>query len=155
MFGGGGGSARGGDLNGYLDQGSTIKGDLHFEDTFRVEGRVEGRIVSAGILVVGDKGEVEGEIAVGRVLVKGRVGGRITVTERVELAAGCRVEADIEAPVLVIEEGAHFQGRSLMSRAEKNEQPQAAEVRPIQAAGDGRVAEPDAQTRAAQGRRKS
>lgn len=112
MFSGG----RGGDLNGFLDQGSRIEGDLHFEDTFRVEGHIHGRVVSKGQLVIGEHGRVEGEIAVDRVLVTGRLHGKI-VARRVELARGSRVEADIETPVLVIEEGAFFEGRCHMSPA--------------------------------------
>jgi cytoskeletal protein CcmA (bactofilin family) len=109
-------SGRGGDLNGFLDQGSRIEGDLHFEDTFRVEGHIHGRVVSKGQLVVGEHGRVEGEIAVDRVLVTGRLQGKI-VARRVELARGCRVEAEIETPVLVIEEGAFFEGRCHMGPA--------------------------------------
>lgn len=104
----------GGELNGFLDRGSRIEGELHFEDTFRVEGHIRGRVVSHGALVVGEQGVVEGDVEVARVLVTGRIDGRI-VARRVELAKGCRVHAEIEAPVFVIEEGAFFEGRCSMS----------------------------------------
>ena len=45
-----------GELNGFLDAGSHIQGELHFEDTFRIDGKVTGKIQSAGDLVVGERG---------------------------------------------------------------------------------------------------
>jgi len=103
-----------GDLNGFLDAGSHINGELHFEDTFRVDGKVTGKVVSEGDLVVGEEGEVDGEIAVGRAFISGMVRGAINASGRVELTAGAKVYAEIEAPVLVIEEGGFFEGTSRM-----------------------------------------
>lgn len=103
-----------GELNGFLDRGSRIDGELHFEDTFRVEGHVRGKVVSHGSLVVGEQGQVDGTVEVARLLVTGRVSGKV-IARRVELAKGCRVEAEIETPTLVIEEGAFFEGRCSMS----------------------------------------
>jgi len=102
-------SARG-DLNGFLDAGSHINGELHFEDTFRVDGKLTGKVVSEGDLVVGEQGEVDGDIQVGRVFVSGVVRGSITASSRVELTAGGKVYADLATPALVIEEGAIFEG---------------------------------------------
>ena len=33
-------------LNGFMDEGTELQGELRFRDTFRVDGRVKGRIVS-------------------------------------------------------------------------------------------------------------
>jgi len=106
-----------GDLNGFLDAGSHIHGELHFDDTFRVDGKVTGRVVSKGDLVVGEKGEIHGEIEVGRVFVSGKVEGKIRTTRRTELTAGGRILADIETPSLVIEDGGFFKGRCSMAPA--------------------------------------
>jgi cytoskeletal protein CcmA (bactofilin family) len=106
-----------GDLNGFLDAGSHIQGELHFDDTFRVDGKVTGRVVSKGDLVVGERGEITGEIEVGRVFVSGKVEGKIRTTRRTELTAGGRILADIETPSLVIEDGGFFKGRCIMAPA--------------------------------------
>lgn len=104
-----------GDLNGFLDAGSFIEGALHFEDTFRLDGRLKGRIVSHGDLVVGAHGEIEAEIEVGRIFVSGTVRGSVLAHQRVEIAAGGKLLADIETPSLVVEDGATLQGRCNMS----------------------------------------
>ena len=105
-----------GDLNGFLDAGSHIQGDLHFDDTFRVDGRLTGKAISKGNLVVGENGEVDAQIEVGSIFVSGTVRGNVKATERIEIAAGGQVFADLETPVLVVEDGAILEGHCSMSR---------------------------------------
>lgn len=101
-------------LNGFLDKGSHLQGDLQFEETFRIDGRFEGKIRSGSELILGDSAEVTGEIEVGRLSVNGSLKGTVRATERVELHARARVEADLTTPVLKIEEGARFDGSCRM-----------------------------------------
>jgi cytoskeletal protein CcmA (bactofilin family) len=103
------------ELNGFMDQGTELVGDLRFRDTFRVDGVIKGRIVSDNTLIVGEGGSVEAEIDCGVVSVRGSVKGRIHGRQRVELLAGCRVEGSVVSPRLLIEEGAFFQGECQMS----------------------------------------
>ena len=121
------GKSTSGELNGILDKGSHLRGELHFEQTFRVDGKLTGKVVSDGDLVVGERGEIEGEIEVGRAFVSGLVRGRIHTTRRLEIGAGGRVFADVETPALVIDEGAVFQGNCAMERPARAAAPAAAE----------------------------
>ncbi len=105
-----------GELNGFLDAGSKMTGELRFEDTFRVDGSLEGKVSSKGDLVVGDGGEIDGEIAVGRLFVSGTVRGVINAATRHEITPSGKVEAEIHTPALVIEEGAFFEGACHMQR---------------------------------------
>lgn len=100
----------GDDLNGFLDQGSELSGELRFRDTFRVDGRVRGKIVSDNTLIVGETGRVEADIDCGVVSIRGFVVGHVHGRERIELLAGARVQGTLVAPKLVIEDGASFQG---------------------------------------------
>jgi len=109
-----------GELNGFLDAGSHIKGELHFDDTFRIDGKITGTAISEGDLVVGAGGEVEGEIRTSRVFISGTVRGRIQATRRVEITAQGRVFAEIDTPSLVMEDGALLEGRCSMSGHEKS-----------------------------------
>lgn len=102
-------------LNGFLDKGSHLKGELHFEETFRIDGRFEGKIPSGSELILGDSAEVEAEIYVDRVSINGAFKGTIQAKERVEIHPRARVTGDIETAVLLIEEGAFFQGSCRMA----------------------------------------
>lgn len=105
---------KGSDLNGFLDSGSHVTGELAFEASFRIDGKLTGTVRSDGDLIVGESGEVEGEIHAGQVFVAGAVRGTLRAKRKVQIAPTGRVLADIEAPLLQIEEGAHFEGRCAM-----------------------------------------
>lgn len=104
-----------GELNGFLDKGSTFRGELEFEDTIRIDGKFNGRITSKNELIVGESAQVEGEIAVGNVAISGTVRGKINATGRIEIHRSGRVFCDIETAALIIEEGAVFEGTCAMS----------------------------------------
>jgi cytoskeletal protein CcmA (bactofilin family) len=109
-----------GTLNGFIDKGSQVRGDLSFEETFRIEGRFEGKIRSGNELIIGDSADVTAEIDVGRLSVNGTLKGSVRASERVELLAGARVSGDLVTPVLRIEEGAHFEGSCQMGEETSN-----------------------------------
>jgi len=105
------------DLNGFLDEGTELLGELRFRNTFRVDGRVKGKIVSEHTLVVGESARVEADIDCGTVSIRGSVTGRVQGRERIEVLAGARVQGSLVSPKLVIEEGAFFQGDCDMAPA--------------------------------------
>ena len=104
------------ELNGFLDSGSHVDGELRFEASFRVDGKFTGKITSPGSLVVGESGEVDAEVQVGHIFVTGVLRGTVTAGQRLQIAPGGRVYADITTPSLVIEDGATFEGRCTMTR---------------------------------------
>jgi cytoskeletal protein CcmA (bactofilin family) len=103
-----------GELNGFLDRGATFKGELEFEDTMRIDGRFNGKIMSKNELIVGESAHIEGDVHVGRIAISGTVVGRIVAEQRVEIHRNGKVFSDIDTPALVIEEGAIFQGNCTM-----------------------------------------
>ena len=105
-------------LNGFLDAGSHLHGELHFDDTFRIDGRLTGKVDSNGDLYVGQGGEVQGEVRVGRLFVTGKVDALIQA-QRVEVAAGGQLRGEVSTPCLVIDEGAIFEGQARMVERER------------------------------------
>lgn len=106
-------------LNGFLDRGSHFQGELTFEETFRIDGRFQGKIRSGSELILGDSADVDADIEVGRLSVNGKLQGTVHATERVELLAKARVHATIATPILKVEEGAFLQGSCQMSEVRK------------------------------------
>lgn len=103
-----------GDLNGFLDAGSEMNGELRFEDTFRIDGRFTGTITADGDLIVGERGTVEADVRARRVYISGTVSGSVRARERLEITASGNVHADLETPSLAVEDGACFEGRCTM-----------------------------------------
>ena len=89
-----------------------IKGSIKFTNELIIDGKVEGEIVSSGVLTVGENAEIRGEIKTKSVSVLGKVHGNITVDERCELKSRAVLMGDLKAARLVIEEGATFVGKS-------------------------------------------
>jgi cytoskeletal protein CcmA (bactofilin family) len=106
-------------LNGFVDSGCKLKGELEFSNSFRVDGRVEGIIRSRSELVIGEDGNVEGEIDVARCLVGGQVRGTIKGSEKVVLHASAKVWGEIQAPAVVMEDGAFLEGKVEMESRSK------------------------------------
>ena len=100
-----------------IDEGSEIEGKFNFNGTVMVNGKLRGEIVANDSLVVGDKGVVNATIRAGSVQILGEVVGDVNATERVELCATSRVYGDVDSPIVVIEEGALFQGNCRMTKA--------------------------------------
>ena len=113
-------SKKGGELNGFLDHGSSFKGELEFEDTMRIDGRFNGKIVSKNELIVGESAHIDGDIHVGRIAISGTVVGKIMADQRVEIHRNGKVYSDIDTPALIIEEGAIFQGNCVMGDKKGN-----------------------------------
>jgi cytoskeletal protein CcmA (bactofilin family) len=107
------------DLNGFMDEGTEFHGELRFQDTFRIDGRLTGKVLSEHTLIVGEAGKVDAEIDCGVVSIRGTVSGRVTGRQRIELLAGSKVQATLVSPKLVIEEGAFFQGQCDMGGLSK------------------------------------
>lgn len=105
-----------GDLNGFLDRGSTFRGELEFEDTMRIDGHFYGSIRSKNELIVGETAVIDAEIHVGRIAISGVVKGKIHAVRKVEIHKGGRVYSDIVTPALVVEEGAILQGACVINQ---------------------------------------
>src|SRR6185437_1409481 len=85
-----------------------INGTLASTGDVQIDGRVEGDVRSAG-LVIGDKAEVLGEIHADDVTIRGKVVGRIRA-RKVTLAATSHVEGDILHEAFAVEAGAFLEG---------------------------------------------
>ena len=103
-------ASRGSELTAFIDEGSEFEGKYTFQGTVMLNGKFSGEIVSSDSLIIGEKGIVNATVRAGIVLINGEVIGNVFATERVELRGTARVYGDVEAPVIVVEEGVHFEG---------------------------------------------
>ena len=97
-------------LTAFIDQDSECEGKLSFKNTVRIDGSFKGEISSENTLIVGEPGVVQATIRSNHVIVSGEVTGDIIATERLVLHKTARVDGDVQAPRLIVEEGATLQG---------------------------------------------
>ena len=112
----------------FLGKGTEFKGIITYEGTVRIDGRVEGEIITKGTLVVGESAVIHAEISAGTVVVGGRITGNITASEKVQLLAPAILTGAVKTPLLVIEEGVRFNGSCEMGEPAEQEEPQPAAV---------------------------
>jgi len=108
---------RNGSDYGLIGQGIKVSGDISFADQLQVEGKVVGKIASAGgTLVIGETGELEAQVDVGICVIHGSLYGDLIGKTKVEIRKTGKVHGDVITPVLLVEEGAVFNGAIKMSQ---------------------------------------
>ncbi|CAG2148915.1 hypothetical protein LMG31506_03908 [Cupriavidus yeoncheonensis] len=98
-----------------IGEGTAIDGDLVFSGGLRLDGKVRGNIRAAGdnasMLVISEKGMVEGEITVGHLILNGTVKGPVHAGELLELQPHARVLGEVRYAALEMHQGALVEGR--------------------------------------------
>jgi cytoskeletal protein CcmA (bactofilin family) len=111
----GSGSPEQSEITAFLGKGTEFKGVLSFAGTIRVDGKVEGEVVSKDTLIAGDGAFLQGEITVGTLISSGKVVGNVNASQKVHVIAPANIEGNIRTPKLIIEEGVIFNGRCEMA----------------------------------------
>ena len=102
---------------GWIGRGIEVKGDISFADKLQVDGKSTGKITSeSGTLIIGESGQLEAQVDVGVCVVHGEVRGNIIARSKLEIRRTGRVHGDVLTPVLLVEEGAAFNGAIRMSQ---------------------------------------
>lgn len=103
-------------LSGFVGNGTVLVGDTDFKGMLRVEGHISGSINSEeGTLIVSTNGLIDADIDVAIARIYGTVNGDIIASQRIEMGRVAKVTGDIHTPVLVIEDGAAYEGTCRMT----------------------------------------
>ena len=94
----------------YLADGSSFTGKAQIAGTMRIEGKADGDLEATESIIVGKSGLVQANLKTRRAVLNGRFSGKIDASDRVELQNGSRVEAEIHAKNMVMEDGVQFSG---------------------------------------------
>lgn len=97
-----------------LTSGCHFNGKLYCRGSSRIGGRIEGQIVSEGLLIVEEEAQIFAEIKAEEAIIQGKVSGKLEAKNRVELHSTSRFDGELMTPALIIHEGAQFNGRSTM-----------------------------------------
>jgi cytoskeletal protein CcmA (bactofilin family) len=98
------------EILGFLDEGTSISGELHYSGKLRIDGNFTGAIVTDDILIIGEHAMVRAEIRAGEIEIAGEVIGNIEAKQRAEILPGGSVHGDIRSPILVLSPGSILDG---------------------------------------------
>jgi cytoskeletal protein CcmA (bactofilin family) len=93
-----------------LEQGTAFEGLLILHGDARIDGRVEGEIIGARCLHIGETARIAARVQADEVVVAGSIEGEIQARHRVELLASARVRGSIDTGRLALAEGSLFEG---------------------------------------------
>jgi cytoskeletal protein CcmA (bactofilin family) len=112
----GGKATRRDGLTAFIDEGSEMEGRYSFRGTVMLNGTFKGQISSEDTLIIGERAVVAADVRAGSVRVSGEVSGSVRAMERIELTRTARVYGDMEAPVVVVAEGAILDGHCRVAK---------------------------------------
>lgn len=88
-----------------------INGEVQGEENLIIEGQVSGVVkLKSHTLTIGQNGKVEAEVFAHSVLIDGVVLGDVLASERISIRKSARVQGNIIAPRISLEDGAKFRG---------------------------------------------
>jgi|SRR5690554_1563180 len=93
-----------------IGRDSSFSGNIESSGTIRIDGKFEGEIVTKGDLVIGENGKVKGKIKGQNITVAGKMEGELEASGKLELVPSANVQGEVKMMLLVVEEGAVFQG---------------------------------------------
>ncbi len=109
-----------GRLSGFIGSGTVLTGETTFQAMLRIDGHLTGSVTSEnGTLIVGSTGRVDANILVAAAMINGTVNGDIIASERLELGRTARIVGNVQAPRLLMDEGAILEGNCAMINAKE------------------------------------
>jgi cytoskeletal protein CcmA (bactofilin family) len=97
-----------------LSAGTVLTGNLVTKDDIRIDGVIEGNIISEGKVIVGNNGHVAGDIECVVLDLLGRITGNITCQDTIILRATADLTGDMNTATVEVEPGARFTGSCKM-----------------------------------------
>ena len=95
--------------------GTKVVGDIDTNGDLRIDGVIEGNIVSKGKLVLGSAGSIKGTIKCVNAEISGSFEGKIEVSELLSLKSSAVFKGEMSVNKLSIEPGAVFNGNCSMT----------------------------------------
>ena len=88
-----------------------IKGEISGDEDLTINGQIEGRVdLPENNVLVGDQGRLQANVHAKHVRIDGDVKGDISGVEKVILSSKGKVQGNIIAPRVTLEDGAKFKG---------------------------------------------
>ena len=100
-----------------LSEGVNIEGKMTSNGNVRIDGKINGDVIIKGNLTIGSSAEIKGHVNAKNMTVSGKIEGILKIDDKLTLESTSVIKGDIIAKILVIEEGAKFDGKSSMTQS--------------------------------------
>jgi cytoskeletal protein CcmA (bactofilin family) len=118
-----------------IDPHARFNGKYVSDRDLRIEGEAQGEIECQGTLIISPQARVRSAIKAHNVIVSGDYEGDVDCGGRFEIGSTGRVKGNVKTQVLVVKEGAHWEGGVTMTREPGARPAPAPQAAPGQAQG--------------------
>lgn len=108
-------------LDTFIGQKTTIKGDINFSGLMHVDGSIEGSIIAStenDTLMISESGQVSGTVKSGNLVINGTVEGDVTASGKIEVASKARINGNIYYVNIEMETGSQVNGQLIYQGGE-------------------------------------
>ncbi len=98
-----------------IGPGTEITGDISCNGDVRIDGTLNGNLITKGKVVIGETGFAKGEVTCKNADISGKMEGKITISELLSLKPTSSIKGDLITNRLAIEPGAKFTGTCNMN----------------------------------------
>lgn len=88
-----------------------FSGEFHSDGLLRIDGDFKGVIKGKGVILLGERGRVVGDIYARQIRIGGKIRGNVYAMEKVELLSTGKLMGDFYSPRFFAEEGMVFTGQ--------------------------------------------
>ena len=106
-----------------MDTSVKIEGNFFFDKSARLDGVIIGNIrgpnTKTGVLIIGPKARIDGNISCHSVVILGAVFGNIEA-DHLEVRAGAKISGDVMYSVIEVHQGSNINGRMILKNNDKS-----------------------------------
>ena len=97
-----------------INEGTKLKGDISSTGFFRIDGIIEGNVITPSKVVLGKTGVIIGTLSCENADIEGRFEGNLQVTETLTLRSTAIIDGDVIVGKLAVEPGATMNASCVM-----------------------------------------
>ncbi|HMS29100.1 MAG TPA: polymer-forming cytoskeletal protein [Saprospiraceae bacterium] len=106
-----------------LVSGTSVEGTISADNDIRIDGYLKGILNCKGKVIIGPKGNIDGEIKAQNAVIEGQFRGSLFIEDLLHIKETAQVEGEINTDKLSVAPGARFNVLSKMSTSSSGPAP--------------------------------
>ena len=102
-----------------IAKNTVIVGDIKSDGDFRIDGTLEGSLITNGRVIIGVEGFIKGNIEASNADIEGKISGKVVISKTLTIKATSLITGDVIVGKLSVEPGATFNATCSMKGAVK------------------------------------
>lgn len=102
-----------------IAKNTTIVGEIKSDGDFRIDGNLEGTLVTNGRVIIGVDGHIQGKVEAANADIEGKFSGNLQVSKTLTIKGTANISGDVVIGKLSVEPGAIFNATCAMKGAIK------------------------------------